>query len=190
MLLGFLRLGSYIKFIQYPVTVGFIQALRLSCSRDRCMTCSASPWGEGAGRLCRQAPGPWRRHFDHQSRRRGGGPCHHRPDCRGQAFQAKLAGDPDRGDRLCAGVLAQAAGRNHRHALRRHSQLIAAARFPPFSSDKMQAVLPDALSFALLGAIESLLSAMVADGMTAHPAGELLPARRSRSPDRGLRRAL
>lgn len=61
--------------------------------------------------------------------------------------------------------------------------------FPPFSSDKMQAVLPDALSFALLGAIESLLSAM-ADGMTAHLAGELLPARRSRSPDRGLRRAL
>jgi sulfate permease, SulP family len=32
--------------------------------------------------------------------------------------------------------------------------------------EKMQAVLPDSLTFALLGAIESLLSAMVADGMT------------------------
>jgi SulP family sulfate permease len=31
---------------------------------------------------------------------------------------------------------------------------------------KIQAVLPDAISFALLGAIESLLSAVVADGMT------------------------
>jgi SulP family sulfate permease len=31
---------------------------------------------------------------------------------------------------------------------------------------KMQAVLPDAIAFALLGAIESLLSAVVADGMT------------------------
>lgn len=37
---------------------------------------------------------------------------------------------------------------------------------PPFSLDKVQAVLPDAVAFALLGAIESLLSAMVADGMT------------------------
>jgi len=37
---------------------------------------------------------------------------------------------------------------------------------PAFSFAKMQAVLPDALAFALLGAIESLLSAVVADGMT------------------------
>jgi SulP family sulfate permease len=37
---------------------------------------------------------------------------------------------------------------------------------PPFSLAKIQEVLPDAISFALLGAIESLLSAMVADGMT------------------------
>src|SRR5690606_27625201 len=32
---------------------------------------------------------------------------------------------------------------------------------PPLSLEKLQTVLPDALSFALLGAIESLLSAMV-----------------------------
>jgi SulP family sulfate permease len=43
--------------------------------------------------------------------------------------------------------------------------------FPPpelpfFSLAKVQAVLPDAIAFALLGAIESLLSAVVADGMT------------------------
>jgi len=37
---------------------------------------------------------------------------------------------------------------------------------PPISIARIQAVLPDALAFALLGAIESLLSAMVADGMT------------------------
>lgn len=37
---------------------------------------------------------------------------------------------------------------------------------PPFSLAKIQAVLPDAVAFALLGAIESLLSAVVADGMT------------------------
>jgi sulfate permease, SulP family len=37
---------------------------------------------------------------------------------------------------------------------------------PAFSLAKMEAVLPDAVAFALLGAIESLLSAVVADGMT------------------------
>jgi SulP family sulfate permease len=37
---------------------------------------------------------------------------------------------------------------------------------PPLDADLALAVLPDAASFALLGAIESLLSAVVADGMT------------------------
>ena len=37
---------------------------------------------------------------------------------------------------------------------------------PAFSLEKFNAVLPDALPFALLGGIESLLSAVVADGMT------------------------
>ena len=37
---------------------------------------------------------------------------------------------------------------------------------PALSLDKVTAVLPDAISFALLAAIESLLSAVVADGMT------------------------
>lgn len=37
---------------------------------------------------------------------------------------------------------------------------------PNFSLDRIIAVAPDALSFALLGAIESLLSAVVADGMS------------------------
>ncbi len=38
--------------------------------------------------------------------------------------------------------------------------------WPPFSPEKAREVLPDAIAFALLGAIESLLSAVVADGMT------------------------
>ena len=38
--------------------------------------------------------------------------------------------------------------------------------WPPFSLQQARAVLPDAIAFALLGAIESLLSAVVADGMT------------------------
>jgi len=48
---------------------------------------------------------------------------------------------------------------------------------PAFSGEKVLAVLPDAFAFALLGAIESLLSAVVADGMTGRrhrPNGELV----------------
>src|SRR5262249_36596731 len=41
-----------------------------------------------------------------------------------------------------------------------------APSLPPFDLAKVQAVLPDAVAIALLGAIESLLSAVVADGMT------------------------
>ncbi|MFZ0056807.1 MAG: SulP family inorganic anion transporter, partial [Pseudolabrys sp.] len=37
---------------------------------------------------------------------------------------------------------------------------------PVFSLERIQAVLPDGIAIALLGAIESLLSAVVADGMT------------------------
>lgn len=37
---------------------------------------------------------------------------------------------------------------------------------PPFSFEKMRAVFPDAITIAILGAIESLLSCVVADGMT------------------------
>jgi SulP family sulfate permease len=40
------------------------------------------------------------------------------------------------------------------------------AHLPVLSLAKLQSALPDALTFTLLGAIESLLSAMVADGMT------------------------
>jgi len=40
--------------------------------------------------------------------------------------------------------------------------------FPNFSLEKVRAVFPDAIAIALLGAIESLLSAVVGDGMTGH----------------------
>ncbi len=41
-----------------------------------------------------------------------------------------------------------------------------APAIPAFSLEKVRAVLPDAIAIALLGAIESLLSAVVADGMS------------------------
>ncbi|MFC5586324.1 SulP family inorganic anion transporter [Nitratireductor kimnyeongensis] len=45
-------------------------------------------------------------------------------------------------------------------------QMLPAPQLPDLSTDKIVAVLPAAFSFALLGGIESLLSAVVADSMT------------------------
>lgn len=46
--------------------------------------------------------------------------------------------------------------------------LLPAPAFPTFSYELIKTVFPDAITIALLGAIESLLSAVVADGMTGH----------------------
>lgn len=46
--------------------------------------------------------------------------------------------------------------------------LLPVPSFPSFSYDLVKTVFPDAITIALLGAIESLLSAVVADGMTGH----------------------
>lgn len=46
--------------------------------------------------------------------------------------------------------------------------MLHAPTWPDISFEKIQTVFPDAVTIALLGAIESLLSAVVADGMTGH----------------------
>lgn len=51
-------------------------------------------------------------------------------------------------------------------ALARFQDSFPIPSLPVFSLEKIQAVLPDGIAIALLGAIESLLSAVVADGMT------------------------
>jgi len=47
-------------------------------------------------------------------------------------------------------------------------RMLPSPSLPTFSYDLMKRVFPDAITIALLGAIESLLSAMVADGMIGH----------------------
>ena len=62
---------------------------------------------------------------------------------------------------------ARPSGRDHRLAVRRHPAHAAGAGAAGHQlRRRSQAVLPSAVSFALLGAIETLLSAVVADGMT------------------------
>lgn len=169
MLAGALKLGDYVKFIPYPVTVGFtagiaviifasqiseLLGLTLPVSRNR----GPAPW-TSCRRLPPQCPArPWR------SIDRG---ADHRHDPRIAASAPHLARHADRRlprlrrDRLPAS--------RHRHEIGSrfggHSPQSPAATSRPVARPA-QAVLPDAIAFALLGAIESLLSAVVADGMT------------------------
>jgi SulP family sulfate permease len=165
---GFLRLGTYIKFIPYPVTVGFTAGIAVIIFASQLkdllgITLTTKEPGELIPKLEVLARGL------------------HTANVSAVAVAAvsiaiivvlrKLR--PHWPGILIAVVVAALAT----WALSRPVETIG-TRFggiprelplpawPLFSLEKARAVLPDAIAFALLGAIESLLSAVVADGMT------------------------
>jgi SulP family sulfate permease len=165
---GYLRLGSYIKFIPYPVTVGFTAGIAViifaSQLRDLFgITLSTREPGELIPKLQALAGGV------------------HTINVWAVVVSAISIGimvvlhrfRPSWPGILLAVVVAALAT----WALSLPVETIG-TRFgglprelpwpvwPAFTLKKAQAVLPDAIAFALLGAIESLLSAVVADGMT------------------------
>ena len=166
---GFLRLGTFIKFIPFPVTVGFTAGHRRHHLRQPDQGAVRPDAASRARRAAGEAPGAL-------------GSARHEPDAgrarrlalrrrdhpRPAALAAALAGHADRGRRWprAATALLELPVADHRHALRRHPVDPAGAAPAGPVARQDQAVLPDAISFALLGAIESLLSAVVADGMT------------------------
>jgi len=165
---GFLRLGTYIKFIPYPVTVGFTAGIAViifaSQLRDLLgITLTGKEPGEFLPKLEVLAGGL------------------HTANASAVAVAAvsiaiivvlrKLR--PHWPGILIAVVVAALAT----WALSLPLETIGtrfggiprqlpSPAWPLFSLEKARAVLPDAIAFALLGAIESLLSAVVADGMT------------------------
>lgn len=166
--IGFLRLGTYIRFIPYPVTVGFTAGIAVIVF--------ASQINDLLGlSLALPEPGPIMDKIP--------------------VLWAALPTVNPPAAILAVGAIAVIAGLR-RFLPRWPGMLVAIAlasvaaalfdlpvatigtRFggipstlplpglPEISVAKLQAVLPDAVAFALLGAIESLLSAVVADGMT------------------------
>jgi SulP family sulfate permease len=165
---GFLRLGTYIKFIPYPVTVGFTAGIAaiIFASQIKDLV-GLELGGAEPGEFLAKLPVLWR--------------------ALPTANVAAIG--------ISAGVIAAIVLIRR---LRPHwpAMLIAvvgaalastaigldvatigtrfgtipsalpAPHLPAISLAKIVAVLPDALAFTLLGAIESLLSAVVADGMT------------------------
>lgn len=168
LVIGYLRLGTYIKFIPYPVTVGFtagiaiiifsgqiveLFGLKLAGKEPGPLVPKLMAIGEAAGTINLAATfvalltivaialmKRWR------------------PKWPAMLIAIGLASLVVAMFSLPAEMIGTRFG-----GIPRSLQMPA---FPPISFDRIVDVLPDALAFALLGAIESLLSAVVADGMT------------------------
>jgi sulfate permease, SulP family len=165
-LIGLLRLGTYIKFIPYPVTVGFtagiaaiilvsqvkdLFGLQVAHEPTEFLPKLGALW-EAAGTM--------------------------RPATVAVALAALIFILVLRRVRphwpgflivVVLGAAAAALGLDVATIGSRFGgipSMLPAPALPDFSLAKMQAVLPDALAIALLGSIESLLSAVVADGLT------------------------
>ncbi|MDB5489140.1 MAG: hypothetical protein JWQ58_2855 [Reyranella sp.] len=167
-LAGALRLGTYIKFIPYPVTVGFTAGIAVIIFSSQLkdlfgLTIEGKEPGEFAARLEVLAR------------------ASHTVNVAAVALALLTVGliaglrklRPHWPGMLVAVVAASLAtwafGLPVETIGSRFGgipSMLPAPSLPEMSLAKMMAVLPDAFAFALLGAIESLLSAVVADGMT------------------------
>ena len=165
---GALRLGTYIKFIPYPVTVGFTAgiAVIIFASQVRDLLGLTLPAPE-PGPLLDKLPVLWAG----------------LPTANGAALALSLGSvlviaAVSRFLPRWPGMLIAVAGAALATAALNLPVETIGSRFggipqslplptlPEVSLARVQAVLPNAVAFALLGAIESLLSAVVADGMT------------------------
>lgn len=164
---GFLRLGTFVKFIPFPVTVGFTAGIAVIIFASQVKELFGLTLAHEPGELVDKIPALL--------------------DARGTFTPAALV--------LSVGTMAIILGlrrlRPHWPGMLIAVALAAAVTslldlpvqtigtafggipsslprpvLPDLSLEKIEAVLPSAVSFTLLGAIESLLSAVVADGMT------------------------
>ena len=166
--IGYLRLGTYIKFIPYPVTVGFtagiaiiifsgqiveLFGLKLLGKEPGALVPKLVAIGEAGGTLNISAT-----MVAVLTIATIVGVKRWRPGWPGMLIAVGLAS-------LVVALFALPA----ETIGTRYGGIPRSLPFPvlpALSLDKAIAVLPDAIAFALLGAIESLLSAVVADGMT------------------------
>ena len=165
---GFLQLGTYIKFIPYPVTVGFTSGIAVIIFASQLkdllgITLSGKEPGEFIPKLQALAGGLHTASSPAMAiaatsiviivvlRRL-------RPHWPGILVAVVVAAFASWMLSLPVETIGTRFGGIPRQ--------LPSPAWPLLSVAKAQAVLPDAIAFALLGAIESLLSAVVADGMT------------------------
>jgi SulP family sulfate permease len=164
---GLLRLGTYIKYIPFPVTVGFTAGIAVIIL--------ASQLRDFLGLTIAHEPSAL---LPRLSAVREALPTMHMPTFAIALLSVAVIAllrrlRPAWPSFLIAIVLAAAVcAVFHLDVETISSRFGAVPRalpspaLPAFSIEKVSAVLPDAVAIALLGAIESLLSAVVADGMT------------------------
>jgi SulP family sulfate permease len=165
---GFLRLGTYIKLIPYPVTVGFTAGIAViifaSQLRDLGgITLPGKEPSEFVAKLAALAGGLHTVNPSAVAIAVGSiviiaGLRRWRPSWPGILIAVVLAAVASAALSLPIETIGTRFGGIPRE--------LPSPALPMFSLQKVQAVLPDAIAFALLAAIESLLSAVVADGMT------------------------
>lgn len=166
--IGFLRLGTYIKFIPYPVTIGFTAgiAVIIFASQVKELLGLNLPRAE-PGPLLEKLPVLWS-HL-------------HTADTATIALAAAtivvIATLKKFRPHWPGLIIAVAVTTVAAYVLGLQAATIGSKfggipgtlplpALPDISFEKMHSVLPNAIAFALLGSIESLLSAVVADGMT------------------------
>ncbi len=165
---GFLRLGTFIKYVPYPVTVGFTAgiAVIIFASQLSALLGVSIPGKEPGAivpkltaiatalptvRPAAVATGVFTAGLIIALRR-------FRPHWPAFLIAVAVASLLAGGFHLPVATIASRFGGIPR--------MLPVPHLPPISVEKIVAVLPAALSFALLGSIESLLSAVVADSMT------------------------
>ena len=167
-LIGFLRLGTFIKFIPFPVTVGFTAgiAIIIFASQLKELLGLTLP-GPEPGPLIEKFPmlwqalptlSPWALVLSPGTAGVILGLRALRPHWPGMLIAVALAAAATALLGLPVATIGSKFGGI--------PNMLPAPSLPEMSWAKLVAVLPAAISFTLLGAIESLLSAVVADGMT------------------------
>jgi SulP family sulfate permease len=164
---GFLRLGTFIKFIPFPVTVGFTAGIAVIIFASQVKELFGLTLSNEPGELLEKIPALWeaRESLTPAALVVSTGTIavvlglrRLRPHWPGMLIAVGLAA-------AATGVMAlpvQTIGTKFGGI----PSSLPAPRLPALSLEAVLAVLPAAISFTLLGAIESLLSAVVADGMT------------------------
>src|SRR6202046_2710185 len=168
MAIGYLRIGTYIKFIPYPVTVGFTAGIAVTIfSGEIKPLLGLSFSGAEPGPLLEKIPFLWSNISTLSPAAVGlsltsivllAGLRFWRPRWPAMLIVVALAALVTAALKLPVETIGSQFG-----GIPRDLPLPA---LPHLSWEKIQAVVPNAISFALLGAIESLLSAVVADSMT------------------------
>lgn len=167
MVAGFLRFGTYIKFIPFPVTVGFTAGIAVIIFASQIRELLGLSLGNEPGALLEKLAALWqvRGTLTPAALMLSGGtvlvivglkPL--RPHWPGMLIAVALAALAT----ALLGLPVQTIGTKFGGI----PSGLPAPSLPVFSADLAWQVLPAAISFTLLGAIESLLSAVVADGMT------------------------